>query len=164
MRLTTTARIEKKQEICCPLVTTTRSLVTGPKNNGHKRRSTRTSGVTTTYRDRIRQRYPEGIDVASINMGSPKRGPRRAAHRHCRCLTVLRCSTQSALRSLFRGRPWAASSPWQWGRASAVQECPSRWRWSSLTNQVVGGSDHLLAPTQAFGDLSSERGGPMSAG
>jgi hypothetical protein len=51
---------------------TTRSLVTVPKNNGHERRSTRTSGVTTTYRDRIRQRYLEGIDVALLNMGSPK--------------------------------------------------------------------------------------------
>ncbi len=43
------------------------------KNNGHDRRSTRTSGVTTTYRDRIRQRNPEGIDVTSFHyVGSPK--------------------------------------------------------------------------------------------
>jgi hypothetical protein len=58
------------------------SLVTGPKNNGHERRSTRTSGVTTTYRDRIRQRYPEGIDDALINMGSPKPISKGHGERH----------------------------------------------------------------------------------
>jgi hypothetical protein len=42
---------------------TTRSLVTGPKNNGHERRSTRTSSVAITYRDRIQQRSPQGVDV-----------------------------------------------------------------------------------------------------
>jgi hypothetical protein len=42
---------------------TTRSLVTGPKNNGHERRSTRISSEAITYPDRIRQRSPQGVDV-----------------------------------------------------------------------------------------------------
>ena len=39
------------------------SLVTGPKNNGHERRSPRTSGVAVTYRDLTWQRSPQGIDA-----------------------------------------------------------------------------------------------------
>jgi hypothetical protein len=39
------------------------SLVTGPKNNGHERRSPRTSSVAVTYRDLTWQRSPQGIDA-----------------------------------------------------------------------------------------------------
>jgi hypothetical protein len=39
------------------------SLVTGQKNSGHERRSTRTSSVAVTYRDHTWQQSPQGIDA-----------------------------------------------------------------------------------------------------
>ena len=42
---------------------------TGKKINGHERRSTRTSGVAPTNRDRITQRNPEGVNVALFIWG-----------------------------------------------------------------------------------------------
>jgi hypothetical protein len=53
------------------LATTSREPFHRPKINGHERRSTRTSGVTTTSRDRIAQRSPR-----SVNATPPMWGPR----------------------------------------------------------------------------------------
>jgi hypothetical protein len=56
---------------------TTKSLVTGPKNYGHERKSTRTSSVAITYRDRTWQRSPQGID-ATLSIWDPRNQLARA--------------------------------------------------------------------------------------
>ena len=53
------------------------SLATGPKNYGHERRSTRTSSIAITYRDRTWQRSHQGVD-ATLSIWDPRNQLARA--------------------------------------------------------------------------------------
>jgi hypothetical protein len=71
--------LSQKQEICVYIGSRRRagSLVTVPKNYGHERKSTRTSSVAITYRDRIWQRSPQGVD-ATLSRWDPRNQLARA--------------------------------------------------------------------------------------
>jgi hypothetical protein len=59
------------------LATTSREPCHSSKNYGHEGKSTRTSGVAITYRDRIWQRSPQGVD-ATLSRWDPRNQLARA--------------------------------------------------------------------------------------